>query len=358
MINVTKTYLPPLDEYIEQLKKIWETGHVTNNGPILLELESHLREYFGVKHLFLTANGTLALQIAIKVFGLQKKIITTPFSYVATTNSILWENCEPVFVDINLNDFCIDANLIEDAITPEVEAILAVHVYGYPCDVYAIEEIARKHNLRVIYDAAHAFGSCLNGRAVSSFGDLSAMSFHATKLFHTVEGGALITDNDDIARKIRLARAFGHISDEFITQGINAKNSEFHAAMGLCLLPRVPKIIKMRKAATDLYDQLLLELPVTRPEPVTKEVDYNYAYYPVIFRSETELLMAKRKLENSDIFPRRYFYPTLNQLPYLKGEVCPIAENIAKRVLCLPIFYQIDESVQHRVVEVLRNVLE
>jgi dTDP-4-amino-4,6-dideoxygalactose transaminase len=357
MINVTQTFLPPLEEYIGYLEKIWASGKITNNGEFLRELEQRLKEFLGVKHLFLTANGTLALQIALRALDIKGKVITTPFSYVATTGALLWERCEPVFVDINAYDYCIDPEKIEAAITPETTAILAVHVYGYACDVRAIEAIARKHNLKVLYDAAHTFGSRLDGRALASYGDAAALSFHATKLFHTVEGGAVVTDDDELARKIRLYRAFGHIGEEYFTIGINAKNSELHAAMGLCVLPRVPDFIALRRQLSDTYDLLLQDMPLTRPTSNMQGLERNYAYYPVVFPSEALLLKAMESLTSADILPRRYFYPSLNCLPYRQGEPCPLAEVIAARVLCLPLSHEITPSIQQKIADLLRDSL-
>lgn len=355
MIPVTKTFLPPLEEYVEKIKIIWETGQLTNNGPLLRELEERLKDYFGVKHLLLTANGTLALQIAIKASDLKKKIITTPFSYVATVGSLLWERCEPVFVDINEDDFCINTALIEQAITSDVEGILAVHVYGYPCNVQAIELLARKHNLRVLYDAAHAFGSTLNNRELASYGDVSALSFHATKLFHTIEGGAIVTDDDEIARKARLYRAFGHIRDEYFSVGINAKNSEFHAAMGLCLLPRIDEFIERRKQLTTQYDLLLSGYNVMRPRSLSKELKYNYSYYPVVFESEKIALNVESKLKKNNVYPRRYFYPSLSELPFLDSNtgLCPVSESVATRVMCLPLYHELRNMDLENIVNII-----
>ena len=357
MINVTQTFLPPLEEYVGYLEKIWASGQITNNGELLKELEQRLKKILGVKHLFLTANGTLALQIALRALDIKRKVITTPFSYVATTGALLWEHCEPVFVDINPRDYCIDQEKIEAAITPETEAILAVHVYGYACDVLAIEAIARRHNLKVLYDAAHTFGSSLNGRALASYGDASALSFHATKLFHTVEGGAVVTDDDELARKIRLYRAFGHIRDDYFTLGINAKNSELHAAMGLCVLPRVPELITQRRELSTAYDELLQDLPLVRPPTSVASLERNYAYYPVLFPSEPSLLKTMGALEVAGILPRRYFYPSLNRLPYRQGESCPVAEDISARVLCLPMSHEITLSIQKKIADLIRGSL-
>ena len=357
MINVTRTYLPPLQEYVSQLERIWASGHITNNGPLVRELEAELKAYLGVRHLFFTANGTLGLQIALKSLEITGKVITTPFSYVATTGSLLWEKCIPVFADINPDDLCIDPTKVEAAVNEDTQAILAVHVYGRACNVEALEGIARRHGLKIIYDAAHAFGSALNGRALASYGDVSVLSFHATKLFHTVEGGAVITSDDELARRIRLHRAFGHISEEHFTLGINAKNSEFHAAMGLCLLPRVSDFITHRRELHVRYDALLAGLPIRLPRPVPVGFEYNHAYYPVLLPSEEALLAAKSLLMAHDIVPRRYFHPALNRLPYCQGEPCPAAESVAARVLCLPLSHQVTPDIQQTISRLLGECL-
>ncbi|MBE0685043.1 MAG: DegT/DnrJ/EryC1/StrS family aminotransferase, partial [Anaerolineaceae bacterium] len=258
MIPVTKSFLPPINEYIQYLEKIWESNQLTNHGPFVKELETKLEDYLGVKHLFFVTNGTIALQIAIKALDLHGEIITTPFSYVATTSSIVWEGCSPVFVDIEPSTLCINPDLIEDAITSETSAILTTHVYGIPSDVDKIYEIAQRHNIKVIYDAAHAFGVRFKEKSLVSYGDTSTLSFHATKLFHTVEGGAIITQDDEIANRISYMRNFGHKGQEdFWGLGINGKNSEFHAAMGLCNLNHISSIIERRKQVSEWYDDLL-----------------------------------------------------------------------------------------------------
>ena len=355
MIRVTKTILPPLGEYVGYLEKVWATGQLTNNGPLVKELEDKLRGYLGVKHLFLVANGTLGLQMALRALGISKRVITTPFSYVASTTALLWEYVTPVFSDINSRDFCIDPAKVEAAIDAETQAILAVHVYGHACDVAALAAIARRKNLKIIYDAAHAFGSKLDGRSLAAYGDVSVFSFHATKLFHTVEGGAVVTEDDDIARNIRLYRAFGHIGEEYFTLGTNAKNSELHAAMGLCLLPRVSELIEQRKRLCEGYDRLLSHLPLKRPQPSVPRVAYNYAYYPTVFPSEAILVAAQELLEAEGVFPRRYFYPPLNCLPYRKGESCPVAEDIARRVLCLPLSHEVTPTIQEKVTALIEK---
>ena len=354
-INVTKANLPPLAEYTAYLEGIWERGWLTNHGPLGQRLEAELSQYLDGKQVQFTGNGTIALQIAIKALGLSGEIITTPFSYVATTTAIIWENCTPVFVDIENRTFCIDVAKIEAAITPRTSAILATHVYGYPCDVLAIEKIALRYNLKVIYDGAHAFGVRIHGRSLLSYGDLTACSFHATKLFHTVEGGALVMNDEELVRKVWLYKSFGHIGDEYFTLGINGKNSEFHAAMGLCNLPHVAEFIAQRRALAALYRQELAGLPLQFPEPIEESLEYNHAYFLVLFDSETRLLRVKEGLTAQVVNTRRYFYPSLNQLPYLTGAPCPISEDIARRVLCLPFYQELTSDQVRWVSRLVRN---
>ena len=355
MINVTRTYLPSLKEYNKYLKTIWSSHWITNNGPLALELEQKLKIYLGVKHLFFVSNGTIALQLAIKALGIRKQILTSPFSFAATTSSIVWEGCAPRFVDIDPNTLCIDTNKIEEAITKDTEAILAVHVYGNPCDVKKIEAIAKRHKLNVIYDAAQAFGVRYDKKSILSYGDISTISFHATKLFHTAEGGAIVTNDDKLAQTIYSMRNFGYDDNDNIVEiGVNAKNSELHAAMGLCVLPKVKSIIKRRKEICGLYSKLLMNTLLQMPA-INPNATKNYAYYPVIFPSEKMMLKVKRHLNARKIFPRRYFYPSLNSLNYVEHTSCPVAEDVSKRVLCLPLY---PELTNRNIAEIARLVLE
>lgn len=354
-INITKSFLPPIEEYIEYLEKIWETNQLTNNGPLVKDLENKLKSYLSVKLLFFVTNGTIALQLAIKSHNLTGGIITTPFSYVATTSSIIWEGCHPVFVDIDPNTLCIDPNLIEQAITEDTSAILATHVYGIPCDVNKIEKIAQKHNLKIIYDAAHAFGVKYQDRPLVSFGNTAILSFHATKLFHTVEGGAIITDDKMVAHRISYMRNFGHKGQEdFWGLGINGKNSEFHAAMGLCLLNHISEIILARKQVSDWYDEFLEFSALKRPV-LPKSTQYNYSYYPVIFSSEIALLKIREDLNLHGIYPRRYFYPSLTSLPYTESSSTHIADDISKRILCLPISHDLNVEVVKKIADLINK---
>ncbi|WP_128545208.1 DegT/DnrJ/EryC1/StrS family aminotransferase [Larkinella soli] len=356
MINVTKSYLPQLDEYVHYLEGIWERVHLTNNGPLVRELEKQIKSYLGVDHLLFCSNGTIVLQMAIKALGLTKEIITTPFSYCASSHAILWENCTPVFADVRPDDFTIDPEQIERLITPNTEAILATHVYGNPCQIEAIDALARKHGLKVIYDGAHAFGARYKGQSVLSYGDISTCSFHATKVFHTVEGGLIVCNDPKLYEKLGLFRSFGHRFDDYFDVGINAKNSELHAAMGLCNLPRVPDLIEARRQRFGLYDAQLDFSSLSRPV-IQPEVEYNYAYYPIVFPTEAKLLEVKAALEAVQIFPRRYFYPSLNTLPFLKErQSCPVSEDIALRALCLPMYPDLEIEVIDQVCEIVNKV--
>ena len=340
MINVTKPFLPPIEEYEKYLKGIWGRVWLTNNGPLVNELEMTLKEYLKVNHFLYLNNGTIAIQIAIKALGLKGEIITTPFSYVATTSSIVWEGCTPVFADIDPLTLNIDPAKIEAAITDKTSAILATHVYGNPCDIDAIAAIAQKHNLKVIYDAAHCFGTKYKGKSVFAYGDLTTASFHATKVFHTIEGGGVFTNDPELLKTMSLMRNFGHNGpDRFEGVGINGKNSEFHAAMGIVNLKWADKILESRRAQSERYDKKLSGLNVSRIKYDPN--DFNYSYYPIIFETEEQTLKAIEKLHANWIYPRRYFYPSLNSLKYVNAVEMPVSESICKRVICLPLYYEL-----------------
>lgn len=357
MINVTKSYLPDFDKYINTLKRAWDRAWITNNGELVQELELKLKEYLGVKHLLFCTNGTIVLQMALKAYNITGEVITTPFSYVATANSILWEGCTPIFADIEPNTFCIDSDKIEELITHRTQAILATHVYGYPCAIEKIESLAAKYRLKVIYDGAHAFGCMYRGKSLLSYGDISTCSFHATKVFHTVEGGCIITNDDAIADKLFLFRQFGHIYDDYFSVGINGKNSEFHAAMGLCVFDEFETIVKKRKQLVKHYDALICNMPLQRPRFSGKDFEYNYSYYPIIFDSEQKLIEAKQRLSLVSVTPRRYFYPSLNKLPFIKGLECIASEDISKRVLCLPLYFDLKFNEIEMIVKEIKKVL-
>lgn len=357
-INVTKTYLPPLEEYIKYLRKIWKSGYITNHGPLATELENKLKKYLGVKYLFFVSNGTIALQIAIKALELKNEVITTPFSYVATTSSLVWENCKPIFADIDPNTLTIDPNEIEKKITKKTTGIVGVHVYGNPCDVEKINKIAKKYKLKVIYDAAHAFGVKYKNKSILNYGDISTLSFHATKIFHTVEGGAIITNNDNLAKKIEYMRNFGHSGlrkpEQFLGLGINGKNSEFHGAMGLCILKKIDELILKRKNAFLYYNKFLPKNKIIKLNTKNK-TKYNYAYYPLIMPNEKCLLKTIKKLNNVQIFPRRYFFPSLNKLNYLDNQNMPISENISRRIFCLPLSHEISKKEIYKITKIINK---
>lgn len=355
-IFVTKSFLPPIKKYERYLQLIWKNNKLTNQGPLVKELELKLSKYLGVKYIHFVTNGTLALQIALNSLDITNgEIITTPFSYVATTSSILWERCKPVFVDINSDTLCIDFLKIEEAITPKTKAILAVHVFGYPCNVEKIKSIAKKHKIKVIYDAAHAFGCTYKKRSLLNFGDISICSFHATKIFHTIEGGCLATNNKKISEKIELIKRFGHVGDTHYRLGINAKASEFQAAMGLCNIEFVDKIIQDRKEIVELYNKLLKDS--IHKIKLWKNIKHNYAYYPVVLKSEAQTLKTIEVLNNYKIYPRRYFYPSLNTLTYLNGHFCcPISEDISTRVLCLPLYFGLSQPVVKKICKIINNI--
>ncbi|MDA8874577.1 DegT/DnrJ/EryC1/StrS family aminotransferase [Winogradskyella sp.] len=355
MINVTKTFLPPQEEYQAILKKAWDTGWMTNRGVLVQELEAKLKSYLEIPNVICMTNGTLPLQIGIKALGLKGEIITTPFSYVATTSSIVWEGCIPVFVDIHPDYLTIDESKIEAAITKNTSAILATHVFGNPCDVKVIETIAKKHHLKVIYDAAHCFAVTYKGKSIFEYGDVSSCSFHATKLFHTGEGGAIFFNSDALYNTVYYHHNFGHKGNEdFQGLGINAKMSEPQAAMGLSVLPYMEAILKERMRIIDFYNEALPNLQTIK---IRENTSWNYSYYPVIFDDEAQLKKVKTALEAQQIFPRRYFYPSLDTLPYVKGYNCEISQDIAKRILCLPLYHGLQKYNQEKIIDIIKRSL-
>jgi dTDP-4-amino-4,6-dideoxygalactose transaminase len=355
MIPVTKSFLPPIEEYMAQVQRAYTNQWLTNRGELVKELEEKLSSYLDLQesNILITSNGTIPLQIAIKLLGNGGEIITTPFSYVATTAAIVWEGCTPVFVDIHPEYLTIDETKIEAAITPKTTCILATHVFGNPCNVEAIDAIAKKYNLKVIYDAAHCFGVKYKGKSIFEYGDISTCSFHATKLFHTGEGGALFTKNERLKDQAFLYHAFGHIGDAYYSVGINGKISELSAAMGLSVLPYIDSIINNRNNVSEHYKQLLAESNLKWLN-VREDTTYNYAYLPVIFESEKQLTSVVDKLKINSVNPRRYFYPSLNKLPYLcKTTPCPISEDISNRILCLPLYVGLSIEDVNRICEII-----
>lgn len=358
MILVTKTHLPDIQRYEAYLKKIYASRWLTNDGQCVHELTQNLEKYLGVKNVLLVANATLGLQIAYKLLGLSGEVITSPLSFVATTSSLIWEGLTPVFADIDPKTACVDPNKIEEKITDKTTAILPVHVYGNACEIEEIQEIATRHNLKVIYDAAHAFGVQYKNGSILKYGDVSLLSFHATKLFHTAEGGALIIKDDLLFKKAKSMLNFGFDPDgsgEISRLGINAKMSELHAAMGLCVLEDMDKVLRGRKAVFELYSKLLKNHVSFLNHSLHST--QAYAYFPVLFKNEAELLEVTAALQAQNIFPRRYFYPSLNALPYLHYMKMPISEDIAKRVLCLPMFEDLGQDSIVHICNIIREVL-
>lgn len=338
MINVTKTFFPPIEEYTQQVQRIWDNQWLTNRGALVKELEEKLKEHLSVSNILIMNNGTIPIQIALKLLGNGGEVITTPFSYVATTSSIVWEGCYPVFVDIHPEYLTIDETKIEDAITKKTTCILATHVFGNPCNVEEIERIAKKHNLHVIYDAAHCFGVKYKNESLFGYGDVSTCSFHATKLFHTGEGGAVFCKDETLMHKIFYSHNFGHDGPlSFFGLGVNGKISELQAAMGLAVFPHIEEIIHARKTVVDFYNSQLNWVRIMKIK-IRENTLWNYSYYPIVFESEDLLLLVQKKLNELDIFPRRYFYPSLNTIKYTNGKSMPISESISSRVLCLPLY--------------------
>lgn len=358
MITVNKPFMPPLEEYADLLEGIWKRNWLTNHGPLVAELESKLKDFLQVDNLLFLTNGTIALQIAIKALGIKGEVITTPFSYVATTSSIIWENCTPVFVDICPETLNIDPAQIEQAITRNTTAILATHVFGNPCDVEEIDQIASRHGLKVIYDGAHAFGVRYKGKSIFQYGHISTASFHATKIFHTVEGGAVITSDEHLNHIMSGMRNFGHNGPyDFYVVGINGKNSELHAAMGLLNLKYIHQVISKKKELYLLYRQKLTSNRMTY-QVLKQDMDYNYSYFPVIFDKEENLLKVINTLERNNIHPRRYFYPSLNTLKYLHGKnKVRNAESISARILCLPHHYYLTTSQVDMIATLINNTI-
>ncbi|MGR7813242.1 DegT/DnrJ/EryC1/StrS family aminotransferase [Lacinutrix undariae] len=356
MINVTKTFFPPIEEYQKQIERIWKNEWLTNRGELVLELESKLKDYLEISNITLMNNGTIPIQIALKILGERGEIITTPFSYVATTSAIVWESCTPVFVDIHPDYLTIDETKIEEAITSKTKAILAVHVFGNPCNVAVIEKIAKKHGLYVIYDAAHSFGTTYKNKSVFEYGDVSTCSFHATKIFHTGEGGALFCKDEELNKKLYYSHNFGHkTATTFYGLGINGKISEINAAMGLAVLPHMEHIIAKRKEVVDYYNEHLSFLNY-KTIKIRKGTQWNYSYYPVIFGTEEKLLQVMTLLNSNNIKPRRYFHPSLNTLDYVASINMPISESIAERTLCLPLYAGLIKSELELICNLINNV--
>lgn len=346
-INVAQPYLPPLEEFIPYLERIWETKVLTNGGPFHQQLESKLREYLGVEHLALFTNGTIGLVTALQALRVTGEVITTPYSFVATAHALLWNGIKPIFVDIDPDTLNLDPRKIEAAITPSTTAILPVHVYGHPCDVRAIQKIADIYNLRVIYDAAHAFGVKLDSGSILEHGDLSVLSFHATKVFTTCEGGAIICPDAKTKQRIDHLKNFGFVDETtVVAPGINGKMNEMSAALGLVQLQHVDQALARRKAIDQMYRERLRDVKGIRCLGPAGEKVSNYAYFPILVQDDYPLSRDElyHALKAQHVNPRRYFYPLISEFPMYRGlssarrENLPIASRLAEQILCLPIY--------------------
>jgi len=366
MIPVTRPLLPPLEEFNEYLQKIWDNKWLTNGGPFHQDLEDALCDYLQVKHISLFSNGTLALITALQALKITGEVITTPYSFVATTHSLWWNNIRPVFVDIEPDYLNIDPAKIESAITPKTTAILAVHVYGNPCACEAIERIADTYGLHVIYDAAHAFGTRYKGKPVVEFGDMSVLSFHATKVFNTIEGGAIVCRDEKMKQRLDRLKNFGFANETtVVAPGINAKMNELQAAFGLLQLKYIDSAVQARKRISDIYRKELAGIPGIAVLKEPADVTVPYSYFPVLIDSQQLGVTRDEVYEmfrTHDIYSRRYFYPLISDFPTYKGLPSasalnlPVAAKAARQVLCLPIYPDLADQELYKIIDLLKSV--
>ena len=358
-INVTESYLPEKEDFFELINEIWESKTLTNRGLMVQKLENNISNFLELSseyEIIAMCNGTIPLQIMLKLLGKKGEIITTPFSYIATTSSILWENCTPIFADINSETLCIDEKKIESLITNKTTCILATHVFGNPCAIEELQRIADKHCIKLLYDGAHSFGVKYRGKSIMEYGDITSCSFHATKIFHTAEGGAVFAKKEYIQNIFRMHN-FGHNGpSEFDTVGINGKMNELSAALGLLNLKSFWNIVEKRKFICQFYDREIDWSYIVKPLK-RKYTEPNYSYYPIIFDSEKHMNRALSELNKKNIFPRKYFYPSLNLLNFLEKKYdCPISEKIASTILCLPLSTYLNQSDLKKIVKVINNL--
>jgi len=366
-IYITKPFLPPLADFCMGLEEIWENRLLTNDGPIVKRLGKELSDFFESNNLCLFNNGTLALQIALQGMDISGEVITTPFTFVATTHALFWNKARPVFVDIEPDYFTIDPDKVEAAITPWTTAILAVHVYGHPCQLNALADIARRHNLKLIYDAAHAFGVKVGQKSIAHFGDLSMFSFHATKLYHTIEGGMLIFRDHGLKKKFDYLKNFGFENEvEVVMPGTNAKMNEFQALMGEMVLKHVGNVISARKLVYGRYMELLKDVEgIKLVPPINKDVTYNYAYMPVEIlesdfgRSRDALY---EDLKRFNVYARRYFYPLVCDYPCYRAvsvtDPLTVARRVSDRILTLPIYDGLDIADVDKICDIIINSIK
>lgn len=360
MINVTKTTLPPINKYIKYLRKVWINNWVTNKGEFSIELEKKLEQYLRIKNLLAVSNGTIAMQLAFKALDLKGEVITTPFTFPATTNALIWEGLRPVFADIDPETFNIDSKQVEKKITSQTSAILAVHVFGNPCDVEAIEKIAIKYNLKVIYDCAHAFGIEYRNKSILNWGDINTLSFHAAKVFHTIEGGAVITQNKSNYQRINLLRNHGiETYDKVVLAGTNAKMNELEAIMGLCVLEEFDKQVAMRAKIYQRYLSSFSDSPLIRLQKLDVNLTkFIYSYFPICFPDEKIRNRIFRILLRNGIRARKYFYPPSHELPYIKfSGSLPNATNISHTILCLPVYANLAMEDINKIIDLVNKEL-
>lgn len=363
-IFVTKPYLPKLDELLPYLEEIWSSGILSNGGAFHRELEDKLCNYLGVDHISLFANGTLGLIAAMRALEIEGEVITTPFSFVATANAIKWANLKPVFVDIDKNTFNIDPDKIEEAITEKTTAIVPVHCYGIPCEVEKIEKIAQKYNLKVVYDAAHAFGVKHRGNGIMSYGDFSVLSFHATKVFNTFEGGAVVSKTKELKQRVDLIKNFGIVDEgKIVLDGFNGKMSELNSAVGLVQLKHVDTAIQKRKCLHGLYCDLLSNIRGLKFIQYSSKTCPNYSYFPIVVGDEYVMTRDEltQYLNKHDIFPRKYFYPLLSDLKIFDSSSnvlnnLAVAKHISERVLCLPLYPDLNVCDLKMIAEKIRCI--
>lgn len=356
-VYVTKPSLAPVSEFKKYLDLIWESGEMTHNGPLVQQLEKELQEYLNVKHVICVVNGTSAIQLAIQALNLEGEIITTPFTFIATANIISWEKCKPVFVDIDPDTWNIDVNKIEDKINDNTSAILPVHVFSAPCEVEKIGSIAIKYGLKVIYDAAHAMTVERKGRSILKYGDISAVSFHATKLFNTCEGGACVTQNTVLAERLKRMRFFGFDGNKnIVDRGLNAKMTEISAGLGLANLKYLDQVRENRKKKYLLYQKELCQLPFISFQIYLFD-EYNFSYIPILFDNKEITMSVIKMLNANQIFPRRYFNPSLNLLKIFDRDIClPVSERVSESILCLPLYDDLEEKMILKICKIIRDV--
>ena len=355
MIPVTRPFLPPFAEVQAHLEEVWESGWLTNHGPKVRELEAALSRHADVGARFV-ANGTLALQLAIRALGIRDRVLTTPFSYVATSSALVWEHCTPVFVDIDPHTWNLDPGALSDADLRGVGGIVATHVYGVPCDAARISAFAEAHGLPVLYDAAHAVGTQVQGQSALGLGTAAATSFHATKLFHTVEGGAVFSTDESVLHRVRQLGDFGQVTKGvFADAGINAKASELHASVGLAVLPYLNDILARRRAQWTRYHHHLSQL--VQFQRVPDDTQYNHAYVPVLMPTAEATEAVVSALRTQDIHPRRYFHPVLPDLAWLEDAGVPVAREVAEKVLCLPLFHTLSDDEIDQICALIAEVL-